>query len=163
MTSAATTTEASRTAVADLVARIPGPAVTVREVPWHHLAAVALREALAGEMLVRDAAALLGPGGRAKLFGADAATVAYTAVAFTEEGLPAGHAALRWNGSDLELAGVYVLPAYRDSGVTPALLAAAEAAARGLRAGLPGLGLATVPGQGERAGVSVLNLGRGGR
>lgn len=109
--------------------------VTVREVPWHHLAAVALREALAGEMLLRDADAVRSPGGLATVFGADAETVAYTAVAFTDDGLPVGHTALRWNGGDVELAAVYVVPAHRGSGVTAALMSAAESAARGLRAG----------------------------
>jgi GNAT superfamily N-acetyltransferase len=119
----------------DSLVSVPCADITVREVPWHHLAAVALREALAGEMLLRDAETFLRPGGPGPVFGADAGTVAYTAVAFTEEGLPVGHAALRWNGDDVELAGVYVVPGRRDSGVTAALLAATEAAARGLRAG----------------------------
>jgi GNAT superfamily N-acetyltransferase len=127
---------------------VPG-GITVREVSWHHLAAVALREALAGEMLIRDADAMLGAGGPAAVFGADGGTVAYTGVAFTADGLPVGHTALRWNAGDVELAGVYVVPAHRDSGVTAALLAAAETAARGLRehasAGLPALPWATAP------------------
>jgi GNAT superfamily N-acetyltransferase len=129
MTSGATT----QTTNADSLLSVPGADITVREVPWHHLAAVALREALAGEMLVRGAEPSPGRGGLAAVFGADARTVAYTGVAFTDEGLPAGYATLRWTDDDVELAGLYVVPSHRDSGTSTALLAAAEAAARGLR------------------------------
>ena len=124
----------SPTTSADSLLSVPGAEITVREVPWHHLAAVALREALAGEMLLRGAEPFAGHGELAALFGAHAETVAYTGVAFTNEGLPAGYAALRWTGDDVELAGLYVVPGHRDSGVSAALLAAAETAARGLRA-----------------------------
>jgi GNAT superfamily N-acetyltransferase len=65
--------------------------------------------------------------------GQGAGTVAYTGVAFTPEGLPVGHAALRWNQDDIELQRVYVTPAYRGSATAAALLAAAEEAARALR------------------------------
>jgi GNAT superfamily N-acetyltransferase len=130
MTSGAPT----QAAIADSRLGVPGADITVREVPWHHLAAVALREALAGEMLLRATEPFPGHGGLAAVFGADAATVAYTGVAFTGEGLPAGYAALRWAGDhDVELAGLYVVPSHRTSGASSLLLAAAEAAARGLR------------------------------
>lgn len=112
----------------DLTVRAPGTDLTVREVPWHHVAAVAMREALGAEMLMSDPRAMPGPDGPAA-FSADAGTVAYAAVAFTGDGLAIGHAALRWTGSGVELAGVYVVPAYRESAATTALLAAAEAAA----------------------------------
>lgn len=111
----------------------PGTDITVREVPWHHLAAVALREALAGELLLRQGELPGVPGGPAApgagTFGASAATVAYSAVAFTGEGLPVGHTALRWIGDDVGLAGLYVVPGHRDSGVAATLLAAAAQAA----------------------------------
>jgi GNAT superfamily N-acetyltransferase len=110
--------------------RLPD-AVTVREVAWHHLAAVALRESLAAEMLVRYSGR---PAGLAAETPAQSAgAVAYTGVAFTPEGLPVGHAALRWNDDDVELQRVYVTPPYRGSGTAAALLAAAEDAARTLR------------------------------
>jgi GNAT superfamily N-acetyltransferase len=115
-------------------ARLPGgpagprPAVvTVREVAWHHLAAVALREELAAELLLRSADRIAGQPGEAP------ARVAYTGVAFTQDGLPVGHAALRWNDDDIELQRMYVTPPYRGSGTAAALLAAAEQAARELR------------------------------
>ncbi|MBY4129664.1 GNAT family N-acetyltransferase [Rhodococcus fascians] len=46
-----------------------------------------------------------------------------------------GHAALRWNGSDLELKRMFVEPDHRGTGVSAALLEASENAARdqGLR------------------------------
>ncbi len=110
--------------------RRTAPAVTVREVGWHHLAAVALREALAAEMLLHSADRLQTLAGEGPANGAG--TVAYTGVAFTQEGLPVGHAALRWNDDDVELHRVYVTPSCRGSGTAAALLAAAEEAARGL-------------------------------
>ena len=105
------------------------PAVTVREVAWHHLAAVALREAQAAEMLVHLCRTENLTG---ETIGHGAGTVAYTGVAFTPEGLPVGHAALRWNQDDIELQRVYVTPGYRGSATAAALLAAAEEAARAL-------------------------------
>jgi GNAT superfamily N-acetyltransferase len=110
--------------------RQPAEAVTVREVAWHHLAAVALRESQAAEMLVGYSGRPQGPAAEALSPGAGA--VAYTGVAFTPEGLPVGHAALRWNDDDIELRRVYVTPPYRCSGTAAALLAAAEEAARAL-------------------------------
>jgi GNAT superfamily N-acetyltransferase len=100
------------------------------EVGWHHLAAVALRESLAAEMLMRSS-------GRPQVSASDAhaqcrGAVAYTGVAFTPEGLPVGHAALRWNDDDIELQRVYVTPPHRGSGTAAALLAAAEEAALAL-------------------------------
>jgi GNAT superfamily N-acetyltransferase len=112
---------------------VPGADIIVREVPWHHLAAVALREALAGEMLMRGTEPFRARSDLAAVFGADAETVAYTGVAFTDEGLPAGYAALRWADGSIEFAGLYVVPSHRESGTSAALLAAAEAAAQGLR------------------------------
>jgi GNAT superfamily N-acetyltransferase len=96
--------------------------VTVREVAWHHLAAVALRETLAAEMLYSGPPQSPASGG----------AVAYTGVAFTPDGLPVGHAALRWSDDDIELQRVYVTPPHRGSGTAAALLAAAEEAARAL-------------------------------
>jgi hypothetical protein len=69
--------------------------VTVREVAWHHLAAVALRESLAAEMLYSGPPQSPASGG----------AVAYTGVAFTPEGLPVGHAALRWNDFEKVITG----------------------------------------------------------
>jgi GNAT superfamily N-acetyltransferase len=108
----------------------PADIVTVREVAWHHLAAVALRESLAAELLYSGWSASL-PGQTPARRGG---VVAYTGVAFTPEGLPVGHAALRWSDDDVELQQVYVTPSYRGSGTAAALLAAAEDAARALDA-----------------------------
>ena len=108
--------------------RRPADVVTVREVAWHQLAAVALRESLAAEMLVRYSGRPQSLAGEAPAQGGGA--VAYTGVVFTPEGLPVGHAALRWNDNGVELQRVYVTPPYRGSGAAAALLAAAEEAAR---------------------------------
>lgn len=111
----------------------PADAVTVREVAWHHLAAVALRESLAAEMLYSGRPQSLTSGPRWAASPADSGgAVAYTGVAFTQEGLPVGHAALRWNDDDIELQRVYVTPRHQGSGTAAALLAAAEEAARAL-------------------------------
>jgi GNAT superfamily N-acetyltransferase len=104
--------------------------VNVREVAWHHLAAVALRESLAAELLYSGRSDGLPGQAPARRGG----VVAYTGVAFTPEGLPVGHAALRWSDDEVELQQVYVTPPYRRSGTAAALLAAAEDAARALHA-----------------------------
>jgi GNAT superfamily N-acetyltransferase len=101
------------------------PGVTVREVAWHHVAAVALRETLAAELLCSGRPLSLEGGGE----------VAYTGVAFTPEGMPVGHAALRWNDDDdIELQRVYVTPPYRCLATATALVTAAEQAAHALDA-----------------------------
>lgn len=111
--------------------------VTVHEVTWADPAAVALRAAMESEMRHRYADRLAEPGGRdiTTTVGVDAGQVAYVAVARTGQGVPVGHAALRWNDGDLELKRTYVVPSHRGTGVSVALLRAVEEAARALGAG----------------------------
>ncbi|MET7400119.1 GNAT family N-acetyltransferase [Dactylosporangium sp. NPDC005572] len=97
--------------------------VHVESVDWNDAAAVALRAAMAAEMRVRYADRFNDRNG------VEADTVAYTAVAYTRDRLPVGHAALRWLRADLELKRMYVAPSHRGTGVSIALLAAVEQAA----------------------------------
>ncbi|WP_131739138.1 GNAT family N-acetyltransferase [Actinomadura roseirufa] len=105
--------------------------VDVRETHWDAPEAVALREAMENEMRERYAdrleavLAVAAPGAME----IEAEDVAYVGVAYAG-GVPAGHAALRRLGPDLELKRMYVAPAHRGTGVSTALLAAAEDAAR---------------------------------
>jgi GNAT superfamily N-acetyltransferase len=105
-----------------------GLTVHVESVDWHDAAAVALREAMTAELRVRYADRF------DDRVGVEAGTVVYTGVAYTAERLPVGHAALRRLGEDLELKRMYVVPAHRGTGVSVALLAAAEQAAARLGA-----------------------------
>jgi GNAT superfamily N-acetyltransferase len=95
----------------------------VESVGWDDAAAVALREAMAAEIKIRYADRFIN---RKRV---QAETVAYTAVAYTDDRLPVGHAALRWLGADLELKRMYVVPSHRGTGVSNALLSAVEQAA----------------------------------
>ncbi|TDD86575.1 GNAT family N-acetyltransferase [Actinomadura rubrisoli] len=63
----------------------------------------------------------------------DEGQVAYVGLAYAG-GEPVGHAALRRLGGDLELKRMYVAAAHRGTGVSTALLAATEDAARALGA-----------------------------
>ncbi|MER7005425.1 GNAT family N-acetyltransferase [Dactylosporangium sp. NPDC000555] len=107
----------------------PGTAlIRVEGVAWDEPSAVALRDAMSAEMRLRYADRF------ATRVAVEAATVAYTSVAYTAEGLPVGHAALRWHGADLELKRMYVAPSHRGQGVAVALLADVERAAAALGA-----------------------------
>jgi GNAT superfamily N-acetyltransferase len=97
--------------------------IRVESVGWDDAAAVALREAMAAEMKIRYADRFITRNG------VQAETVAYTGVAYTDENVPVGHAALRRLGADLELKRMYVVPSHRGTGVSKALLSAVEQAA----------------------------------
>ncbi|MDN3351994.1 GNAT family N-acetyltransferase [Actinomadura sp. DC4] len=107
---------------------------TVHEVTWADPDAAALRAAMESEMADRYADRIAASGGReiAKVNGLDADHVVWVGVARTEQDGPVGHAALRWNDGDLELKRMYVAPSHRGTGVSSALLTAAEDAARAL-------------------------------
>jgi GNAT superfamily N-acetyltransferase len=108
-------------------------AVTVVQVPWLHPDAVALRDAMAGEMAVRYVDRMTGDGIPPALRVADD-DVTWTGLAVDSDGRPVGHAAMRWLDGDLEIKRVYVPPSARGTGVAKALLAAAERTARALGA-----------------------------
>lgn len=97
-------------------------------------AAIALRAAMTAEMLLRyfdwDVSATPLP----PAMDVTADDVAWTGVVLSGEGLPVGHALLRWYGQDLELKRMYVAPSHRGTGVSRALLEGLEDAARALRA-----------------------------
>ncbi|GAB3833593.1 GNAT family N-acetyltransferase [Dactylosporangium cerinum] len=102
--------------------------VHVESVDWHDAAAVALRDAMSAEMRIRYADRFNDRNG------VEPDTVVYTGVAYTGDREPVGHVALRRLGADLELKRMFVSPQHRGSGVSVALLAAAEAAAARLGA-----------------------------
>ncbi|MDL4771547.1 GNAT family N-acetyltransferase [Actinomadura xylanilytica] len=106
----------------------------VRAVAWDHPAAARLRARLITELRERYADRLPSVPGRPLDPDPADGDVAYTGVAFTPGGLPVGHLALRWTGPDLELKRMYVDPGHRGHGVSSALLAAADEAARDLGA-----------------------------
>lgn len=111
------------------------PQIRVVSVDYDHPAASALRAAMAREVGHRYADRLEELGAHAEALGVRSATVAYTALALTGDGLPIGHLALRRAGGDVELKRMYVAPPYRGGGAAVALLRAAEDAARRLGAG----------------------------
>ncbi|EID77318.1 acetyltransferase [Rhodococcus opacus RKJ300 = JCM 13270] len=67
--------------------------------------------------------------------------VVYTAAGATDKREAVGHAALRWNGDDLELKRMFVTVEHRGTGVSTALLSTVEDSAR--KAGRPRLILQT--------------------
>ncbi|MGU3437919.1 GNAT family N-acetyltransferase [Actinomycetes bacterium M1A6_2h] len=111
----------------------------VREVPWEHPDAEQLRAEMAAEVGPRyaDREADLA---RTAANAVDPLTVAKTFVVYAN-GVAVGHAAVRWNGADLELKRMFVRPDARGSGVSQAILLAAENLARA--EGLPRLILQT--------------------
>jgi GNAT superfamily N-acetyltransferase len=112
-----------------------GLAIQVECAGWDDAPAVALRGAMSAEMGLlyadRIAARAEPPPGP----GAEAASIAWTGVAYAAGRVPVGHAALRRLDADLELKRMYVAPTHRSAGVGSALLAAAERAAARLGAG----------------------------
>ncbi|MFG1874407.1 GNAT family N-acetyltransferase [Sphaerisporangium sp. NPDC049003] len=125
---------AARVKITTAALTTAAPTTTVRGVAYDDPAAVALREAMGQELRARYADRLADPGHLPRGMDVDSATVAYTGVAYSAEGVPVGHLLLRRAGADLELKRMYVAPGHRGTGVSTALLSAAEAAARGLGA-----------------------------
>ncbi|WP_040584635.1 GNAT family N-acetyltransferase [Segniliparus rugosus] len=107
----------------------PGRLV-VRHVPWAHPDAQLLRDAMAAEVGPRYAArrTLLPPEASGHN-DVDPETVHATLVAYSEDGAPVGHAALRWNDGELELKRMFVAAQSRGTGVAQALLRASEESA----------------------------------
>ena len=116
----------------------PRAVLSTRAVEWDHPDAEALRAAMSAEVGPRyaDRTALMS---KTRANAVDETTVHRTFVVYSRdsEGVEhaVGHAALRWNGSDLELKRMFVEPDHRGTGVSAALLEASENAARdqGLR------------------------------
>jgi GNAT superfamily N-acetyltransferase len=109
-------------------------AIRVESVAWDDESAVALRAAMAAEMQHRYADRLAAGVELPARMAVEGETVAFTGLAYSVDGVPVGHAALRWLGADLELKRMYVAPSHRGRGVSVALLAAIERAARALGA-----------------------------
>jgi GNAT superfamily N-acetyltransferase len=101
-------------------------AIHVESVDWDDAGAVALREAMSAEMGLRYADRFAARVEVPADMAVKTDTVAYTAVAYTADRQPVGHAALRWLGADLELKRMYVAPSHRGRGVSVALLTAVE-------------------------------------
>lgn len=113
--------------------------LSVVEVPWDHPDAEALRAAMAAEVGPRYADRAAGMA-RTKANHVDPETVHRTILVYAGD-QAVGHAAVRWNGGDLELKRMFVQAEHRGTGVSTALLVASEDAAR--EAGLPRLILQT--------------------
>lgn len=111
----------------------PRTELTIRSVDWDHPDAEALRASMAAEVGPRyaDRAALMS---KTQANAVDGSSVHRTFLVYRrdQEGAEqaVGHAALRWNGADLELKRMFVHPDHRGSGVSSALLVASENAAR---------------------------------
>lgn len=122
----------------------PRTDLITRSVDWDHPDADALRAEMAAEVGPRyaDRAALMA---KTQANAVDEGTVHRTFVVYRRdaEGVEqaVGHAALRWNGLDLELKRMFVHVDHRGTGVSTALLVASENAAR--EQGLPRLILQT--------------------
>lgn len=105
------------------------------EVPWTDVRAEELRSAMDAEMGARygDRLDAFAPPERAAAEAAltlDPAHVVATILVLDERGVPAGHAALRDLGGELEVKRVYVTPAARGRGASRALMSALEDIAR---------------------------------
>lgn len=113
--------------------------LTVRSVEWTHPDARSLRSAMVAEVGPRyaDRAALMAT---TRANDVDEQSVHRTFVVY-RGGRAVGHSAVRWNGPELELERMFVHPEHRGTGVSTALLAASENAARDR--GLPRLILQT--------------------
>lgn len=113
--------------------------LTVVEVAWDHSDAETLRAAMAAEVGPRYADREAGMA-RTQANSVDPETVHRTILVYAGDKV-VGHAAVRWNGDDLELKRMFVHADHRGTGVSTALLVASENAARDL--GLPRLILQT--------------------
>ncbi|MBB5912098.1 GNAT superfamily N-acetyltransferase [Nocardia transvalensis] len=111
--------------------------MTLSTVDWNHLDAELLRDEMAAEVGPRYARLMRSLA--ANPHHVEPETVVRTVVAYADG--PVGHAAVRWNGGDLELKRMFVRPGNRGRGVSGLLLAAAEDAAR--EHGVPRLVLQT--------------------
>ncbi|WP_415973088.1 GNAT family N-acetyltransferase [Rhodococcus sp. 077-4] len=122
----------------------PHTELVTRAVEWNHPDAEALRAAMAAEVGPRyaDRAELMT---KTQANAVDEGTVHRTFVVYRRDAdgaeMAVGHAALRWNGPDLELKRMFVHAEHRGTGVSTALLVASEKAAR--NEGLPRLILQT--------------------
>jgi GNAT superfamily N-acetyltransferase len=103
--------------------------VAVQRTPWAHPDAMALRAAMTAELRRRYADRPDDPIHRPPDEVLVEASMVWAGVAYTETGVPVGHAALRRLGPDVELKRMYVTPAHRGRGVADELLAAVRAAA----------------------------------
>ena len=117
----------------------------VTEVSWFDPDAEGLRAAMAREVGPRYSDRV-STADRAATNAVDPTSVFLTVVVYTAAGATdtreaVGHAALRWNGDDLELKRMFVTVEHRGTGVSTALLSAVEDAAR--KAGRPRLILQT--------------------
>ena len=111
----------------------PRVVLFTRAVDWDHRDAEALRAAMAAEVGPRyaDRAALMS---KTQANAVDESAVHRTFVVYRRDAdgveQAVGHAALRWNGPDLELKRMFVHPDHRGTGVSTALLEASENAVR---------------------------------
>ncbi|GAB3662090.1 GNAT family N-acetyltransferase [Actinocorallia lasiicapitis] len=101
----------------------------MRDVAWDDADAVALRKAMGAEMTERYAD-LIAAASERQSEALAVVEVLATAVAYTGDGVPVGHAALRRHRGDLELKRMYVAPEHRGTGVANALLDWVERTAR---------------------------------
>ncbi|MEN0138348.1 MAG: GNAT family N-acetyltransferase [Rhodococcus sp. (in: high G+C Gram-positive bacteria)] len=109
----------------------------VRTASWSDPDAVTLRAAMAAEVGPRYSDRVSDTV-RAATNAVDPESVHLTVLVYVRDAESAepravGHAALRWNGEDLELKRMYVVKEERGTGVSTALLSAVENAARDAR------------------------------
>ena len=97
-------------------------------VDWSNADAVRLRAEMAAEV-GRRYAGRIPESLRDTTNAVDPESVQATLLVYVGAGA-VGHAAVRWNGDDLELKRMYVAPTHRGTGTATALLDAAESAAR---------------------------------
>lgn len=126
-----TSSDVLRSGVTDVAQ--PRTHLITRAVEWNHPDAVALRDAMAAEVGPRyaDRDALMARTG-ANAVDEDAVHRTFVVYRRDADGVEqaVGHAALRWNGGDLELKRMFVHTDHRGTGVSAALLLASESAAR---------------------------------